>query len=639
MTSTTFGYGGVAGWRRVLVTALVTVVTLWSTAARATITQGDFSVFGFFETREEGRWGEGGSANNGTPTTFFHPNPSTTFANIGLASSSTGGSFDFNHWDLDETRQLADIRPDYHMVKNYKFMGRFDTLLLKDADFFAFYRPWYDAVGTLKNKGRADTNEDWFNYSQRQVQQQYLRNDLHEYYAQLNFTDNLSARIGKQQVIWSEADALSGTELTNSVDSTYHGLIPFESAEDLRKNVRMVKFNYILPDYMRTANNELEAFWIPGDFQGLGINANTMDSRSPWAIAAATGGGPFAAGASGFKNSNNGVNQLGQPTQNRSFFQGNALPMFVIGSPTAASFAYLNAIQTSRAPSNSLQNSEFGMRLSSLLPIGNGLQTSFIYLYEYRDPGTAGGVGVLAAPFFAGSYFYGGPASRPLKPGGTPCAPGGGSFSSCGRHLTPRAGVPVAGTLDLWLDTRYRRNNFFGLTGTYYDKEWTDIVYRYDTLYTNNASVVTPGSHAQWTTQTRFIIAGDRPTYIPWLSKQHTFITAQYVNTWYPNRPTNAYNSIANSIGRPREDSNFFFVSAVNWMLNGQLVTTNGWVHDIDDEVFWAQSTNVYRYSRSVLFGVNAVWFLGKSGRYTDPFLASVEQRTNELEFTFTYEI
>jgi len=36
-----------------------------------------------------------------------------------------------------------------------------------------------------------------------------------KYYAQLNFTDNFSARIGKQQIIWSEADALSGTEVTN----------------------------------------------------------------------------------------------------------------------------------------------------------------------------------------------------------------------------------------------------------------------------------------------------------------------------------------------------------------------------------------------------------------------------------------
>jgi hypothetical protein len=40
-----------------------------------------------------------------------------------------------------------------------------------------------------------------------------------------------------------------------------------------------------------------------------------------------------------------------------------------------------------------------------------------------------------------------------------------------------------------------------------------------------------------------------------------------------------------------------------------------------------------------VLFGINAQWFLGQSGRYTDPYLLSREQRFNELEFTFTYEI
>src|SRR5215472_16841569 len=392
--------------RSMLVAVVASIATLWSTAARATITQGDFSVFGFFESREEGRWGQGSSAGNGSATTFTHPTPTTTVAKMGLASSYTGGTWDFNHWDVDELRQLADIRPDYHMVKNYKFMGRLDTLVLKDADFFAFYRPWYDAFGSIKNRGRANPNYNWFNYQQSNLQQQFFRNDLHEYYGQLNFTDNFSARICKQQVIWSEADALSGTEVTNSVDGTYHGFIPFESAEDLRKNVRMVKFNYILPDYMRTANNEVEAFWIPGDYQGNGVIVNTADSRNPWAVAAATGAGPFAAGPSGLKNNNNGVNQSGQPTQNRSFLQINALPMFNIGAP---GFAYENVIQTSRAPSNSLQNSEFGFRLSSLLPIGNGLQTSFIYLYEWRDTGTAGGTGVLAAPFFAGSYYYGGP--------------------------------------------------------------------------------------------------------------------------------------------------------------------------------------------------------------------------------------
>jgi len=607
----------------VLVATVASVVTLWSTVARATITQGDFSVFGFFETREEGRWGEGSSANNGSATTFTHPTPTSTLAVQGLASSYTGGSFDFNHWDLDEMRQLADIRPDYHMVKNYKFMGRFDTLLLKDADFFAFYRPWYDAVGTLKNKGRAEPNYDWFNYTHQQLQQTYFRDDLHEYYGQLNFTDNFSMRVGKQQVIWSEADALSGTEVTNSVDATYHGFVPFEAAEDLRKNVQMVKFNYILPDYLKTANNEVEAFWIPGDYQGNGVFiGNTVaDARTPWAIAAATGPGqsvaiPSAGVPAAFNN--NHINFFGQPVQGRSFYEQDAKPLINLGG----FYALFNVNGGHNDPTKSLENSEFGFRLSSLLPIGNGLQASFIYLYEYRNNPTsvntaAPGAGVVLN---TGQFHYGIPGTR--------------SF----RRVQPAPGVPVAGTLDILLANRYRRNQFFGLTGTYYDKEWTDIVYRYDTLYTPNYGV-NQGGKGQWAEQARFILAGDRPTYIPWLSKQHTFLTAQYVNTWYPYLPAGAQPSIANNIGKVRRDNNFFFVSAVNWVLNGQLVTTNAYVQDIDDETMQLQSTNVYRYSRSILFGVNAVWFLGRSGRYTDPFIQSVSERASELEFTLTYEI
>jgi hypothetical protein len=626
-----------------LVTVVASIATLWSTAARATITQGDFSVFGFFESRTEGRWGQGSSAGNGTPTTFTHPTPTTTVANVGLASSTTGGAWDFNHWDLDEMRYLADIRPDYHMVKNYKFMGRFDTLLLKDADFFAFYRPWFDAFGALKNQGRAGKFYDWFNYNQRVKEQTYQRNDLHEYYAQLNFTDNFSARLGKQQVIWSEADALSGTEVTNSVDATYHGFIPFEAAEDLRKNVRMAKFNYILPDFYRTANNELEAFWIPGDYQGNGVFiGNTVaDARTPWAIAAALGPGntPFTSVIHGVPHqfNNNSFNSFGQPTQNRSFLQQNAKPLFDLGG----GFANFNVIQTSPNPSNSLENSEFGARASSLLPIGNGLQASFIFLYEWRNnptslnraiPGTAATAGTALIP---GQFFYG--------------VPGQPFF----HRTVPRPGVPNLGTLDVFLSNRFRRNLFFGLTGTYYDKEWTDIVYRYDSLYTPNFGVnqqATPtaadraagvgnGSRGQWAEQARFILAGDRPTYIPWLSKQHTFFTAQYVNTWYPYKPAHSTPSIANAIGKVRKDSSFFFVSAVDWVLNGQLVTTNVWAWDLDDKVGSLSSTNTYRYSRSILFGVNAFWAIGRSGRYTDPFLYSVQQRTCELEFTLTYEI
>ena len=260
------GFGGTR-WRSLMVAAVATIGTLWTSVAMATITQGDFSVYGFFETRESGHWGEGSSSRDSSPTTFLHPTPTSTYASPGKSFGMTGGSFDFNHWDLAEARQLADIRPDYHTIKNYKMLGRFDTLIVKDADFFAYYRPWYDAEGTLKNVGRARPNTDAVPYTQRALQDEYFKNDLREYYSQLNFTDNFSARIGKQQVIWSEADALSGTEVTNPVDATWHGVYGQETAEDVRTNVRMVKLNYILPDFFKTANNEVEGFWIPGDFQ------------------------------------------------------------------------------------------------------------------------------------------------------------------------------------------------------------------------------------------------------------------------------------------------------------------------------------------------------------------------------------
>ena len=210
--------------------------------------------------------------------------------------------------------------------------------------------------------------------------------------------------------------------------------------------------------------------------------------------------------------------------------------------------------------------------------------------------------------------------------------------------------MPVAGTIRVPDVTDYRRNHFFGLTGTYYDKDLTDIVYRYDVLYAPKVGQYIAGNPdrragagsgptGKWTEMTRWIVAGDRPTYIPWISKQHTFIVAQYVNTWYPDRPANAAQGVFGTAGKTREDSNFAFLAATNWLVNGQLTSTNAFVWDIDNNVGDLGSTNVYRYSRNILLGVNAIWYLGRSGRFTDPFFQSVNQRMSELEATFSYEI
>ncbi len=660
MVKREFGIGRNVRWRSLLIAACAGVATLWTSAARATITQGDFSVFGYFESRESGRWGES-SQGTGTSTVLV-PNPGIPglppafVAKYGASAGHSGGSYDFAHWDLVQARQLADVRPDYHMVKNYKFLGRFDTLVLRDADFFAFYRPWYDAEGTIKDNGVLPPSLDWPKYNQAALQQEYFRNDLHEYYAQLNFTDNFSMRVGKQQIIWSEADALSGTELTNSVDTTYHW-INFESPEDLRKNVRMVKFNYILPDFLKTSNNEVEAGWIPGDYEGNGLNPLVDEPRNPWSVQLplASMSVPTMGNVSGshVPFPNQLFNAQGVPYNGRVLAsQAWPVPLIPVAlAPGLNVFAEKHVYAVSSYPSNSIDNSEFAARVSSLLPIGNGLQMSLIFLYEAR---------LSTLSLCTGCNYRQGP-KQTLPPAG----PGGVIVVQPGVYLLPgvfdlfnKAPNPATfGTVRVPLSQDFRRNPFFGTTGTYYDKEITDIVYRYDALYAprvgawlaapNTRSTLSPASSnykayptsSAWTEESRFIIAGDRPTYIPWLSKQHTFITFQYVNTWYPDRPPGMANALFETAGKTREDNNLGILAFTNWLVNGQLTATNFVAWDIDDNVGQLASTNVYRYSRNILLGLNATMYIGRSGRFTDPFLFSADQRNNELEATFTYEI
>jgi len=649
MMKSEWGLGRGVRWRNLLIAACAGVATLWTSAANATITQGDFSVFGFFETRESGRWGEGG-AKDGTsaPAQYLNGIPVPGFGsgslaiNPGRAASESGGSFDFNRWDLVEMRQLADVRPDYHIVKNYKLLGRIDTIILKDADFFAFYRPWYDAFGTLKNTGRAEPNRDWEDYTQQNRQEHYFRNDLREYYGQLNFTDNFSMRIGKQQVIWSEADAFSGTELTNPSDLTYH-FIHFESAENIRKNLRMIKFNYILPDFFKTANNELEAFVIPGDYEGDATVVELNDARNPWIIEAANSAETL-------------YNRRGQPFRQNSFADQGAAPSTLVGGAILAQDDANpggHSASNSKAPM-SWNRSEFGVRYSSLLPIGNGLQASFIYLYEARDSKT----GLCSS--CPNPVNRGNPAGGTLKlVDGVWFLPGQFDFGP------PPPGAPVPfGTERVLTSTNNRRNHFFGLTGTYYDKDLTDMVFRYDALWApkygmNVAALNQKGdarsvrvgggvaggplneSSSRWTEQSRFVLAGDRPTYIPWISKQHTFLVAQYTATWYPDLPGGALQNVANSRGKLRRWDDIFLLASTNWLVNGQLTSTNAFLWDADNIVGFLSTANVFRYSRNILLGLNAQWYLGRSGRWTD-FGAgtfSHAQRINELEATLTYEI
>jgi hypothetical protein len=582
------------------------LVILWCKAAMATITQGDFSFFGGLTSTTAGRWGEG-SERGGIPSvTDGVPAPNTNVSVPGKAPTSTGGSFDFNHWDLVSARQGLGLSTDDHIVKSYKLLNRLDTLFIQDARVFADYLAFYDAFPDLKHKGRAEAGRDWGSFTASDRINEFTRNELKEYYGELNFTDSFAMRVGKQQVIWSEADAFSGTEVTNPTDFRFGNIVGASTSENSRVNLRMVKFDYILPDFLETANNEFEFFWIPGDFQGA-LKAQIADARSPWVP-------PVPINVTLY-------NHSGEPFREGTLMDQGAKPMFPFLFGGAQLFGDLHTIFSQNEMNNSIANSEFGTRYSTLIPVGSGLQASLIYLYEARSNKLS-----LCA-------------NCPAPPGTTTTVRPG-IFFLLGQHdFGPPAIGNDLGTIRLLLRNEFVRQHWIGLTGTYYDKDLSDAVYRYDFFYApkvagGGASFGLPGSggvfaSAKWVQTTRWVVATDRPTYIPWISKQHTFLVAQYSATWNPDATAGA-----------RALSSFVFLAATNWLMDGRLTTLNVWAWDIDDNVGFVSSGNGYRYSRDILFGINAVWFLGRSGRSGGlGGILSRAQRTNELAFSIKYEL
>lgn len=611
----------------------------------ATITQGDFSLVGTLSTRESGRWGEGGARDTAAP--------------IGspVAPTSSGGSFDFKRWDLVQARRVADIRPDYQVVKNYSLLGRIDTLFIQSADLFAIYRGWYDAYPNLKTNGNAQAFHDWTPYTARQRTEEFQRDDLREYYLQAYVNDSLTFRIGKQQVIWTEADALSGTDLINTNDLRYHW-VHFENPEDLRRGIQMVKMDWTLPDGFRTSNNMFEGFWIPGDYEGSAVLLNVRDARSPFITRAPIGTVDPTSGLPGLV-----YNLEGVPMRTTTLADAPQFPLIkvptVIPGVSPNEFLDFNVMSHIRTPPKSIKSSEFGARLSSLLPVGDGLQLSLVYLWLARveqprfdvthDPSAPfymGARGKGAVKLGSGLYILPGVRSWPNRPGALP-------------FLFPPSPLLAdrVGTVAVLVDDQVIRHHLLGATGTYYDKNLTDIVYRFDFSYAPKFPIgVSNGfgdenqpifghfnprypSGAAWTEKGIAIVGFDRPTYIPYISKQHTFIVFQNTLTWYPDRPDNAVVTFGTPNDRVREVSDLVSLSALDWFLGGRLTALNSFSWDVDDNVGYFFTLNSYRYSPHVLLAINTAWYLGRSGRNTDPYLFSRNQRINEVEFRVTYEI
>jgi len=86
----------------------------------------------------------------------------------------------------------------------------------------------------------------------------YQELDLREFYLDVEASDHLSFRLGRQQVAWGETGSYRLLDVVNPIDSTWH-FGPLESFEDQRIPLWMVKGLLWIPPLQ----GSLEVVWIP----------------------------------------------------------------------------------------------------------------------------------------------------------------------------------------------------------------------------------------------------------------------------------------------------------------------------------------------------------------------------------------
>lgn len=99
-----------------------------------------------------------------------------------------------------------------------------------------------------------------------------FENDLREAYLDLKFRDvPLSMRLGKQQIVWGEADNFRMLDRANALDLTWHQAMelppPAFGWDEIRRPFWMLKFLYDTGQIGPLSQTFLEWYWNPGDWR------------------------------------------------------------------------------------------------------------------------------------------------------------------------------------------------------------------------------------------------------------------------------------------------------------------------------------------------------------------------------------
>ena len=434
-----------------------------------------------------------------------------------------------------QNRNTVRIRVDYDWLQNGKLIDRFELPFIERSKLFILYRGVYDGFydiapsGNQIGQNRFDDivggpiagnlpgacangpcpavapQTDSTVKLQPLLRGAYSRytptirsgikfeNTLREAYIDAKLAGApISFRMGRQQVIWGESDQFRLMDIWNPIDVTWH--LQQESWDNIRIPLWLGKGLWdigeiTIPGIHSTLSNSfLEVVYNPFDFQP---NQKLAFLPRNWS---APYPDPLRAGQ----------------VQRVDFGGGN----FVYVSPQ------FNLNGTSYRHGSFERNpqdaSEVGVRFHSVTPQGIEFSTDYLYA-RARAVGAAGPLGVKIGAV---------PNPKSCKAAGFPCQ----SFQ-LENTVVPVQAVPLNAEIV------YPYNHIFGLTGNYFEGDYTASVLRLETAYamgepfqTVEPSKRAPGSPLGYTKSDVWagMVGFDRPTWIRLLNPKATwFLTMQ----------------------------------------------------------------------------------------------------------------
>lgn len=346
-------------------------------------------------------------------------------------------------FQLVQNRNTLRLRSDWRWLDDGKMLGLVSMPFLKEWNTVLLYRGVYDSFYDIApgDRQRGQVRSDDLvggrisDLSRSRRDDLKFDNELREAYFDLRFRElPLSLRLGRQQVIWGEADYFRLMDVWNPLDIRWH-MQQEVSWDEIRVPLWLIKAVWEFGTVGPLQHAYTEFVYNPGDYRP-GIIGDFLPR--PWALPFPD---PLRAGQVQF-----------DPTTRFSL-----TPRFDLGGTT---------VQRGDFSRTARDASEIGARFAATAP--GGVEFTLNYLY-----GRGRSVGA-SVPF----------AVR-IRSVDLPAVPGLGAVP-VGRYQVDSAdaaSVVQAYPIDITAEFVHPYVHIFGLTAKYFDTAWTQASFRVESAY------------------------------------------------------------------------------------------------------------------------------------------------------------